>query len=302
MRVYLGTGGFSNPDWQGLLYPSPRKPSDDLYYYAQAFDVVELNSSFYGIAGDQAFASMLAKSQHRVRMAVKLHQDFTHQRTATAALAQRMQSSPRAFREVGLLAPFLAQFPYSFARTPENRRYVAQLVSWFDGVPLAVEFRHISWHVQEVQDTFVKLGLIWVSVDYPQLAGMPISDLILTSRIGYIRLHGRNEATWWEGKSAAERHDYRYQYDELVIWADRISAKQAWCDELYVLFENTTKGHALHNVPTLRALLRERGCVVDVELDHEPSSLGKRINLKDIKENVMDDLFDDDACSHPWQM
>lgn len=291
MRVYIGTGGFSNRDWEGLLYPVPRKPTDDLHYYAQAFDVVELNSSFYAIAGEKAFAGMLNKSAQRLKMAVKLHQDFTHQRTATADLAQRMRLSPKPFREAGLLAPFLAQFPYSFARTPDNRRYLAQLVKWFAGEQLAIEFRHISWHVQEVQQAFREMGLIWVSVDYPQLAGMPISDLVLTSRTGYIRLHGRNDAQWWEGNSAAERHDYRYQDDELAVWADRIAAKRHEYDELYVLFENTTAGHALHNIPQLRALLLQRGIVLAQGLDEAPLSLAQRIQQQALTARMIDDLF-----------
>ena len=293
MRVYLGTGGFSNSDWEGLLYPVPRKPTDDLHYYAQAFDVVELNSSFYAIAGEKAFAGMLSKSAQRLKMAVKLHQDFTHQRTATVDLAQRMRLSPKPFREAGLLAPFLAQFPYSFARTPENRRYLAQLVKWFAGEQLAIEFRHISWHVQEVQHAFQALGLIWVSVDYPQLAGMPISDLVLTSRTGYIRLHGRNDAQWWEGKSAAERHDYHYSEDELVLWADRIAAKQAACDELYVLFENTTKGHALYNIPVLRQLLLQRGIALSTDLDEQPLTLAYRQQQQQLNHRMIQGLFDE---------
>lgn len=292
MRVYIGTGGFSNRDWAGLLYPVPRKPSDDLHYYAQAFDVVELNSSFYAIAGEKAFAGMLNNSAQRLKMAVKLHQDFTHQRTATADLAQRMRLSPKPFREAGLLAPFLAQFPYSFARTPDNRRYLAQLVQWFAGEQLAIEFRHISWHVQEVQQAFREMGLIWVSVDYPQLAGMPISDLVLTSRTGYIRLHGRNDAQWWDGNSAAERHDYRYQDDELAVWADQIAAQQTECDELYVLFENTTQGHALHNIPMLRRLLIERGVTVTQGLDEQPVTLASRIAEKRTGNSPIQDLFD----------
>ncbi|MEC7120833.1 MAG: DUF72 domain-containing protein [Pseudomonadota bacterium] len=262
MQVWLGTGGYSNADWCGLIYPEGCKKNDYLEHYAAHFRAVELNSTFYAIAGEKAFAGMLRKSAGRVRFSVKLHQDFSHRRNATADLVQRMRLSPQPLRDAGVLAPFLLQFPYSFPRTAENRRYLAQLVEWFAGELLAVEFRHISWHVQDVQQAFRRAGLIWVSVDYPQLAGMPISDLILTQRIGYVRLHGRNDVTWWDGISAAERHDYRYTEAELQIWADRIIAQRDAFDQLYVYFENTTKGHALHNLPVLRAQLQAGGLVV----------------------------------------
>jgi len=262
MSVWLGTGGYSNDDWKGLIYPENCKKSDYLSYYAQHFRAVELNSSFYAIAGEKAFAGMLRNSQHQVRFAVKLHQDFSHNRTADADLAQRMRLSPQPLRDAGMLAPFLLQFPYSFPRNADNRRYLAKLVEWFAGERLAVEFRHISWHVQEVQQAFQRAGLIWVSVDYPQLAGMPVSDLVLTQRTGYLRLHGRNDVMWWEGQSAAERHDYRYSAQELEFWAERIIARRDDFDQLYVFFENTTKGHALHNLPVLREQLRAGGLEV----------------------------------------
>ena len=262
MPVWLGTGGYSNDDWKGLIYPASSPKSDYLSHYAQHFRAVELNSSFYAIAGEKAFAGMLRNSQGTLRFAVKLHQDFSHTRTADAELAQRMRLSPQPLREAGMLAPFLLQFPYSFPRNPNNRRYLAKLVEWFADELLAVEFRHISWHVPEVYDAFQRAGLIWVSVDYPQLAGMPHSRLVLTRRVGYVRLHGRNDAMWWHGQSAAERHDYRYSEQELAVWAQRIIAGCAEFDQLYVFFENTTKGHALHNLPILREQLRAGGLEV----------------------------------------
>ncbi len=278
MRVYLGTGGYSNPDWLGLLYPASMKKNDSLTVYRRAFDVVELNSSFYAIPGEKAFAGMLAKSQGQVQFTVKLHQDFTHARRFDADLVARMRQSPQPLREAGRLGPFLAQFPYSFARTPANRQYLAELVAAFAGEALALEFRHISWHLSTVQQAFAEQGLIWVSVDYPPLAGMPVSDLVLTDRTGYVRLHGRNEATWWTGKSASERHDYRYSPAELERWAARIIARRDQCDTLYVLFENTTQGHALHNIPVLRQLLGDAGLDVGSGLDDEPVTLGARLD------------------------
>ena len=276
MRVYIGTGGYSNADWTGLLYPLNAAKTDYLSYYAHAFDAVELNSTFYAIAGEKAFAGLLRNSAGRLRISVKIHQDFTHQRTANADLAQRMINSPSPLRTAGVLGPFLAQFPYSFARTPDNRRYLAQLVEWFKGHALAVEFRHISWHVREVQQAFERAGLIWVSVDYPQLAGMPVSDLVLTGRTGYVRLHGRNDAQWWTGQTAADRHNYRYSDTELAVWSARILARQADCDVLYVMFENTTQGHALHNIPVLRQQLLAGGALLGQGLDDAPVTFGPR--------------------------
>ncbi|GGJ73598.1 DUF72 domain-containing protein [Deinococcus aquiradiocola] len=264
MRVYIGTGGYSNDDWLGLLYPAGTRSTEYLGIYARHFDVVELNSSFYGIPGLKAFAGMAARSAGRVRFTVKLHQVFTHARTPQDSDFDQMLQSPEPLREAGLMGPYLAQFPYSFHRTPENRRYLGMLAERFAGHELAVEFRHGSWDRPEVRAGMAEYGLLWVSPDYPPVGGMPEPQLHVTGEVGYLRLHGRNGGTWWEGTSAAERHDYRYSRAELEGWADQVAAAldAGEAEELYILFENTTQGHALHNIPVLREALEARGVPV----------------------------------------
>lgn len=142
VELYLGTGGYANDDWVGLLYPEQSKQSDWLGIYARHFNAVELNSSFYAIPGVKAFAGMLNKSEGKVRFAIKLHQSMTHTRDAEAGLYTRLRESVAPLREAGVLGPFLAQFPYAFKRTPANRRYLQELAQRFEGEALAVEFRH----------------------------------------------------------------------------------------------------------------------------------------------------------------
>ncbi len=285
MRIWLGTGGFSNAEWHGLLYPHNAKPTQYLAEYAHAFDAVEINSTFYHIAGQKALAHMLETTQGRVQFCFKIHQAFTHSRDADAPLMQRMQQTADVLRQAGKLGPFLAQFPYSFARTSENRRYLAQLIAWFTQDTrfkedrLAIEFRHASWHCEPVQAAFSAQGLIWASVDYPELNGLPSSGFITTGRVGYVRLHGRNTEQWWSGNSAAERHDYRYDDAELRDWAQVILAKQSKLDTVYVFFENTTKGHALYNAPVLRNLLQKGGAAIDQPMINEPAYWAKANSL-----------------------
>lgn len=258
-ELYLGTGGYSNEDWVGLLYPEGSKKSDWLEIYAQHFNAVELNSSFYAIPGIKAFNGMLKKSGGRVRFAVKLHQSMTHSRDADKTMYQRLFESVAPLREAGMLGPFLAQFPYSFHRTPENRHYLLELVKKFEGERLAIEFRHAGWDQNEVRESLKDFGLIWVSVDYPPLHGMPASKLQLTSGTAYLRLHGRNKETWWDGKSAAERHDYLYGPDELRPFVMSVLERQDELEQVWFAFMNTTKGHALKNLAMLKAILDEVG-------------------------------------------
>lgn len=257
MELYLGTGGWSNDDWQGILYPQGTPSGDYLEIYAQHFTAVELNASFYAIPGIKSFEGMLRKSGERVRFAVKAHKSFTHERDATADLAQRLRESVAPLRDAGMLGPLLLQFPYSFHRTRENRMWLAQLVEWLDGESLAVEFRNQGWHKDTVKESFRAMGLAWVSVDYPQVRGMPEPELVVTSPLAYIRLHGRNEKTWYGGSSAAERHDYRYARDELRTWVEWIKSAEGELERAWLMMLNTTKGHAIHNLRTLAELFRE---------------------------------------------
>ncbi len=266
MKVYIGTAGYTNEDWvgngPGFLYPPGTKKTDFLAVYSQHFDAVELNSSFYGIPSLKAFEGMARRSGGRTRLAVKLHQVFTHQCAPTDQDFDMQLQHPQPLREAGIMGPYLAQFPYRFGRSPQNRKYLAHLVERFAGHELALEFRHESWDRPEVRASLSDLGLIWVSPDYPPVAGLPDPALHVTTEVGYLRLHGRNSGNWWAAESAAERHDYRYTRAEMDEWAEKIAFVTGELEELYVFFANTTKGHALHNIPMFRQALNARGVVV----------------------------------------
>ncbi|MCV4567096.1 DUF72 domain-containing protein, partial [Escherichia coli] len=75
------------------------------------------------------------------------------------------------------------------------------------------------------------------------------------------RLSGRNKEKWHEGKSASERHDYRYTRDELAFWVRSLleAREQEDLTQAWFIFNNTTKGHALENLRVLRELLEEAG-------------------------------------------
>lgn len=265
--VYLGTGGYSDTDLLGTLYPPDAKKTDFLAEYAKHYGAVEINSSFYAPLGHKAYEGMLRKSEAKIKFAIKLHQDFSHTRRATPEQANAFIDALKPLIEANCLGALLVQFPHGFDRTRNNRLYLAQLSDWFSDYPLAIEFRHASWHIPQVEHSFQTFGLIWCSVDYPKVSGLPASRLIftqqsshhdntLTKRIGYLRLHGNN-LNWWDAHSASERHDYRYTLQEMQALAQAISNQRQYFDELYVFFQNTTKAHAYYNIQMLRTSLNQ---------------------------------------------
>lgn len=182
--VYLGTGGYSDTDMLGTLYPIGTKKTDFLAEYAKHYGAVEINSSFYAPLGHKAYEGMLRKSDGKVRFAIKLHQDFSHTLKATAEHATAFIQALQPLIEADRLAPLLIQFPHGFNRTKAHRLYLAKLADWFSDYPLAIEFRHASWHIPQVEHSFQQFGLIWCSVDYPQVKGLPNSRLLFTQGTG----------------------------------------------------------------------------------------------------------------------
>lgn len=256
--VYLGTGGYSDTDLLGTLYPTGTKKTDFLKEYAKHYGAVEVNSTFYAPIGQKAFAGMIDKAYNQagsqLKFAVKLHQDFTHARKGTLEHAESFLKALSPLIEADALAPLLLQFPHGFDRNQANRLYLSELVSWFSGYPLAIEFRHNSWHTPQVVDSFVKQGLIWCSVDYPDVSGLPPSRLIFTSRTGYLRMHGNN-LNWWDAMSASDRHDYRYTEAEMQDWAQAIDNQRQLFNTLFVFFQNTVNAHSYYNIKMLKAAL-----------------------------------------------
>ncbi|MDO4698392.1 MAG: DUF72 domain-containing protein [Pasteurellaceae bacterium] len=258
-HIYLGTGGYSDTDLIGTLYPFGTDKSEFLSVYSQHYDTIEINSTFHAPIGQKALQGMVEKVAGRLQFSVKLHQAFSHQRTATKTQADVFLAALQPLVEHNCLANLFIQFPSSFERLSANRYYLAELVSWFAAYPLAIEFRHPSWHCSSVLHYFQgKENLIWCNVDYPQNIGLPAFQFYANQRTAYLRLHGRNP-NWWKAQSAAERHDYRYSETELQGLAQLLNQRKAEFDRLYLYFQNTTKSHSFYNIERLKIDLAEYG-------------------------------------------
>lgn len=258
-NIFIGTGGYSETDLLGTLYPSNAKPKDFLHHYANHYDCVEINSSFHAPIGQKALIGMLNKASGRLKFSLKLHQSFSHTRTANLATAQAFLDAVAPIITGGHFAPLLLQFPHSFERTVANRQYLANLVGWFKDQTLAIEFRSPTWHCPPVFAQFAKTpNLIWVNADYPKNIGLPNTPFWANARTAYVRLHGRR-GDWWEKDSAKDRHDYRYTDDELHQFTQIIFDNRANFDELFVYFQNTTHSHSYYNIMKFKEILTEFG-------------------------------------------
>lgn len=273
-KIYIGTGGYSDPDLVGTLYPYGTAKTDFLTVYSCHYDAIEINSTFHAPLGEKTLQSMEEKAEKRLTFSVKLHQDFSHNRTATAEQARHFLKALKPLIQHNCLANLFVQFPHTFERTQVNRLYLAKLCQWFADFPLAVEFRHASWHISPVFQSFIQqANLIWCNVDYPPNIGLPVFQFQSFQRTAYLRLHGHNPH-WWDADSAAQRHDYRYSDSELKQLANLLFQQRDTFDVLYLYFQNTTKSHSFYNIATLKGYLAGLGFEVKTKVNERGGEQG----------------------------
>jgi uncharacterized protein YecE (DUF72 family) len=225
-----------------VFYPSRRpRGFDELAYYAEHFDTVEVNSTFYRMPEAPMSEAWVRRTPPGFQFAVKLFQKFTHpdmylgrdgvkdwdlSRDDVDVFRAGVDPIARADK----LAAILVQFPSSFHAEDETRDYLDWVLEAFEGYPLAVELRHRSWSdaADETAGRLTARSASWVLIDEPKFSGsIRQREPAATDRSGliYIRLHGRNAAQWWKHDESEDRYDYLYSPVELRPFAAR--ARQA---------------------------------------------------------------------------
>jgi len=288
----IGTSGWNYPSgpgtWNGLFYPRTRSKKagtagfDELRFYAEHFNTVEVNSTFYGSPRAEVTRTWADRTPPGFEFSLKLYQKFTHPKMFKEAalktapgsegplldlLAQVTQSDIDDYRagieplaSTGRLGALLAQFPPSFKDTPQAREYLAQLLRAFADYPIAVELRHRSWS-DAFGDT---LGLLnafnaaWVQIDEPKFK-LSIRQNWLPNITGfyYVRLHGRNVAKWWHHEHRDDRYDYLYSSEELEEFTETAAAAKELVKKAYLYTNNHFAAKSVVNAVMLKAQLGE---------------------------------------------
>lgn len=257
MAIRIGTSGYSFKDWKGRFYPENLADSKMLEYYAQYFNTVEINSTYYAIPSARTFESMDRRTPKNFKFTVKAHSDVTHARENVKNSADALISAIRPIVDSGKFAGILAQFPYSFKLNKMNVSYLELVREVFDGHPVTVEFRHNSWIRDDTFDLLRKLDLSYSCVDEPDMPGLVPPVVEATGKIGYVRLHGRNARQWWSGNSSS-RYDYLYSQAELLEWKPKIEKLAAETVETFIFFNNCHAGQAADNAKMMLDLFDAR--------------------------------------------
>jgi uncharacterized protein YecE (DUF72 family) len=252
-----------------------------LRYYAERFDVVEVDSPYYALP-DPAVTE---------RWARRTPDDFTFHVKASAAMTwhdgepdddafQRFRASLEPLELSGKLRGVLLQYHPRFTKTAAAKAELALAPQRLAPLVPLVEFRHRSWMEEDERaDTLAFLGrhgLAYVSVDAPSTRASNVTPRVAaaTGRVAYVRFHGRNAETWnLRGGSAADRFDWLYGTEDLAGWVPRLAGLAEEAEEVYAMFNNNRDDFAPRSAQLLRGLLDEAGVPAAGGIEPPPTEL-----------------------------
>jgi len=263
--IRIGTSGYSYAEWTDAgFYPLDTKPGQMLACYAQSFPITELNYTWYQMPKSQSIERMRQQVPMGFQFTAKLIRYLTHEIDTDAwrGYVKQYRDGIAPLVQAGQLAAVLLQFPPSFHRTPKNRRYLAALLDELEGLPMAIEFRHVSWAAESVYAELERRRITLVTVDTPPIKGLfPTIDIVTSPDLFYIRLHGRNTRGWRSG-NMQKQFNYDYADSELREWAEeRIEKMAGHTRSGLIFFNNHVQAQAPRNAGTLTGLLKERGLI-----------------------------------------
>lgn len=284
--IYIGTSGWSYPQgegtWKGYFYPAGK--INELEYYSQFFNTVEVNSSFYRPPNPEYARNWAQRTPDDFLFTVKLWQKFTHPgmyKEATGRDAAISRNDVDLFRRSleplaghDKLGALLAQFPPSFKNDDFGRQILHAVINTFSEYHLAVELRHRSWtDVETTAELLRETNTCWVEIDEPKFSSSIAADVPLTSDMAYFRFHGRNRENWWKGNNET-RYKYLYSEEELEEIVVKMKKLSGEVTLMFAQFNNHWQGYAPRNATDIK---KQMGLpFVELPLFKDSSDEGKQ--------------------------
>jgi uncharacterized protein YecE (DUF72 family) len=290
-KILVGTASWSDPGFVEHWYPKRMRAHERLGWYAQHFEMVEVNSTFYSVPDPRMVERWCASTPDAFTFDVKLHQLFSFHSTPGKLLPPDLQRraqidgkgkvqptpalkealieiflrSTSILRAAGKLGVLLLQLSPAFSPKKYQLSELERLIEMLDDYPLAIEFRNRSWAVDDqlrsTIDFLRRHRTTFVNVDAPAAEHFTImpSDLneITNPDLAYLRLHGRDARAYLTGKTVAARFNYDYNKAEIDDVAKRSRKLAEHARELHVIFNNNALDYAPLAAARLRAALRQ---------------------------------------------
>jgi uncharacterized protein YecE (DUF72 family) len=280
--IRIGTCSFADESLSKYFYPPKLPPRERLPYYAEHFDTVEVDSTYYRLPEESTVAGWGERTpdgftihikafglmtRHPVKVEV-LPEDLREampvdargrvdrpSRELRGEVFRRFRAALEPLRANGKLGGILFQLPPYVVYRDRSLEYLTWAREQLEGDEMLVEFRHRSWLDDENRERTLsfleEIGATYVTVDAPRSESA--KNLIptvpaVTSRTAYVRFHGRNLSTWNKrGGSAAERFDYLYTDEELSEWMPALKELAGRADQAYAFFNNNASSEDPEN-------------------------------------------------------
>ncbi len=287
----MGTASWTDPGFVDRWYPAKLPAGDRLGWYAQYFDLVEVNSSFYAVPALRLVERWTRETPEQFTFDVKVHRLLSRhsapqkslppalQRTAPVdakgrvrlteeverAMLEEMIATTAPLRNRGKFGAFLLQLSPAFSPRKHELEELAHVLERLGPLGLVVELRNRNW-TEDAQLAktlaFFRAHQATLSlVDAPEEKHFTImpSDLnaVTNSALAYLRLHGRDPEAYLRGKTVAERFYYDYNDQEIAEVAARTQELAGEAKEVHVIFNNNALDFAPHAALRLRKALRQ---------------------------------------------
>ncbi|MFO1499019.1 MAG: DUF72 domain-containing protein [Verrucomicrobiota bacterium] len=286
-KILVGTASWTDPGFIADWYPSTLPSAERLRYYAERFDLVEVNSSFYAVPMRRVVQRWCDETPPGFTFDVKLHRLFSRHSTSLKALPPALRplakvksdkvlltaELEKALADVFLqetapllcsrkLGAFLLQLTPAFSPRHHRLAELDSVFELFKEHPLAVELRNRHWITPEnlaaTTEFFRSRRVTFVGVDAPEgehFMTMPSVDVVTQPALAYVRLHGRNLEGYVTGKTVAERFDYFYTPEDLAQIADRALKLSKEAAETHIIYNNNHSDYPLRNAAAFQQLL-----------------------------------------------
>jgi len=219
MRYLIGTSGYNYPEWRGSFYPEKFPTAKMLAYYAERFDTVEVNYTFYRIPTPKLLEGWAAGTPERFTFTLKAPRRITHD-SKLKNVADLTQTFCKTAATLGSkLGVLLFQLPPTFKR--DDAVFGAFLETIPEGTRGAFEFRHDSWHDEAVFDMLRRRNLALCIADSEKMS----TPVQMTADYAYFRLR-----------------DEGYTADDIARWAGTIARETERCRDVFVYFKHEEEG------------------------------------------------------------
>jgi uncharacterized protein YecE (DUF72 family) len=288
-KILVGTASWSDPGFVERWYPKKMPAGERLAWYAQHFEMVEVNSTFYSVPEPRMVERWCRSTPDGFIFDVKLHQLLSRHSTNRKLLPPALQKSVESdakgkvkltpkiekamieefrraieiLRDHGKVGALLLQLSPGFSPRKHELGELDDLLGAFADYQVAIELRNRNWVEGENLEATLKFlrahSATLVSVDAPAEKHFTIMppdlDAITNPELAYLRLHGRDARAYTTGKTVAARFNYNYSDQEIGEVAERAGNLAKEASEVHVVFNNNALDYAPHAALRMRAAL-----------------------------------------------